>query len=140
MGPLAGQKRPGPTLAPALVRPAVRPLAVAIMIVPPPAGPKRGVDFKDCINHLERIFNQWTTGLVDPVPDELQESGIHDLLGGKFKSLPGRPIVEDQTPGIGILQGLLIVGDLLALRFEFLDATPQVERGALLFRLTPNAF
>src|SRR5574340_1504381 len=58
VSPLTSEQRPGAPLAPALIWPAVWPLAVTVMVVAIPAGTKRGFHFPHCINHAQRVLDQ----------------------------------------------------------------------------------
>src|SRR3990172_13135883 len=70
MAPFTGQQRPGAALAPSLKGPAVLSLAVAVVVVPPPAGAEGRVDLQNRIDDLERPDDVEVIGFPDAVPDQ----------------------------------------------------------------------
>ena len=92
---LQGQQRPGLADSPDLERGAIGALAVAVMVVTPPARPGGGIDFQHCIDYLQRIFDQRIAGLANAEAHQFQEAGINDLVGGIDRAL-ARLLVRQQ--------------------------------------------
>ncbi len=79
VGTLAREQRPGATLSPALVRTAVFPLAVAVVVVATPDGTGRSVDLENGIEYLERVDDERIVWASDAIPNEFEEAAIDDL-------------------------------------------------------------
>ena len=95
---------------PALVWPAIFPLPIAVMVVPPPAGTEGRVHLEDRVHHAKRVLNEGIARLTDAVADQFQEPRIHNLLGRKGSRCPGRLVSQLQDAVIGVFIGLGIVG------------------------------
>src|SRR5207244_5701764 len=78
---LAGEERPGPAPPPAVERPAVVALPVAIVVVPTPARAEGRLHFEHRVHHAQRILHARLTRLQDPISDDLEEPSTNDLLG-----------------------------------------------------------
>ena len=81
VGALAGEQRPCAALSPAFVGAAVLPLAVAVVVVAPPAGAEGRVALEDGVDDLERVDDERVVGAADAVADKFEEACIDNLAG-----------------------------------------------------------
>src|SRR5665213_4485466 len=79
MRSLAGQKRPGPSLAPLNVRTAIGPLTIAVVVVATPAGTRRSLRFEICIDNPQAFRDQWIAGGINSITDQLQKTRVDNI-------------------------------------------------------------
>ena len=97
-------------VSPALVWPAIFPLSIAVMVVPPPAGTEGRIHLEERVHHAKRVLDEGIARLADAVADQFQEPRIHNVFGRKRGSRPGRLVSQLQDAVIGVFIGLGIVG------------------------------
>ena len=100
---LACQQRPCPALPKAFERSAIRTGPVAVVVVAPPARAERCIHLQDSIDDSQRVLNEWVARLANTIPNQLEETRIHDLF---CRELPWRSrgtIVNGEKAIIGIL-------------------------------------
>src|SRR5258707_6577557 len=86
---LAREQWPWPSRAPVLKGLPVFALAIAIMVVTPPARATRRIHLEHGIHHAKRILNDAVVRVANPVPNQLQKTGIYDLFRWKLILGPG---------------------------------------------------
>ena len=94
MRSLSGQQWPRSSLSPLNVRSAVRPLAIAVVIVAAPTRACRGIHLERCIHHAQARQDQRVISGKDAITNQLQKSRIDDVAsrigGGRSLRLAGQ--------------------------------------------------
>jgi len=103
VSPFAGQERPGAARAPAIETRSIVALAVAVVVIAVPARAEGRVSFQHGIDDFQRVHDDGIVRSTDSVAHQFQESGVHDLFGGKGVLRFRRTVRQDQGPCIGIL-------------------------------------
>src|ERR1700746_744412 len=96
------QQGPRAPSAPAEKGVAVLSLAIAIMVIAPPAGAMGSFDLQHCVNNADRVVNDGIVRAANAVTNEFEETGINDFSRGKFVASARRLIVENQCSAVRI--------------------------------------
>ena len=92
MRAFARQQGPHPSLAPSLIRPAVRSLPVAVPVVTQPSRPILEIALQYLVHHPQRIHNQRIIGPPHAVTHEFKEASVDDLPRFKLNLRARRPV------------------------------------------------
>src|SRR5207245_2971788 len=95
---------------PALPRPAILPLAIAVVVIAMPAGTEWRIHFEHGVHDAQRVLDQRVVESPDPVTHQFEESRIHDVLRGELERIPRRAVPHLQEAGVRVLIGLRITG------------------------------
>src|SRR2546428_5475633 len=87
----------------------LRVLPIAIVVVPPPAGSERRLNFEYRVDNLDRIQDDRVIRGSDPIAHELQKAAIDDVLGRKLVLIARRLVLDQEDPIIPILARMDIV-------------------------------